>query len=241
MGYCIGGCFALKLMERAFERVVAGVLVQTVRHGPEPSDYTCIIQDGTFGRLSYFPRRSDLQHGPGRAVSPRPLPRAARVRFLQRLTRLRALLPNADARPTNRNASPPVGILCRGRLTVPERRDHGVPMARAPPELKARTIEPLSQVSPDASTIEASVPEAHELTVGRRGARRGTAVKAVAVRNSVAAVRQIFTPNARGKCPSSEPSSRMEAGVHRRAACAMMVRGVRLGRTTASRVRRGNP
>ncbi len=34
MGYCIGGCFALKLMERAPERVVAGVLVQTVGHHP---------------------------------------------------------------------------------------------------------------------------------------------------------------------------------------------------------------
>src|SRR6201990_1367331 len=32
MGYCIGGCFALKLMERAPDRVVAGVLCQTVGH-----------------------------------------------------------------------------------------------------------------------------------------------------------------------------------------------------------------
>ena len=39
MGYCIGGCFALKLMERAPERVVAGVLVQTVGHHPEHPDY----------------------------------------------------------------------------------------------------------------------------------------------------------------------------------------------------------
>jgi pimeloyl-ACP methyl ester carboxylesterase len=39
MGYCIGGCFALKLMERAPERVVAGVLVQTVGHHPESRLY----------------------------------------------------------------------------------------------------------------------------------------------------------------------------------------------------------
>jgi pimeloyl-ACP methyl ester carboxylesterase len=32
MGYCIGGCFAMKLIERAPERVVAAVLVQTVGH-----------------------------------------------------------------------------------------------------------------------------------------------------------------------------------------------------------------
>ncbi len=38
MGYCIGGCFALKLMERAPERVVAGVLVQTVGHWNDDPD-----------------------------------------------------------------------------------------------------------------------------------------------------------------------------------------------------------
>src|ERR1019366_2343051 len=39
MGYCIGGCFAMKLMERDPERVVAGVLVQTVGHHPQHPDY----------------------------------------------------------------------------------------------------------------------------------------------------------------------------------------------------------
>jgi pimeloyl-ACP methyl ester carboxylesterase len=38
MGYCIGGCFALKLMERAPDRVVAGVVCQTVGHRPENPD-----------------------------------------------------------------------------------------------------------------------------------------------------------------------------------------------------------
>ena len=38
MGYCIGGCFALKLMERAPERVVAGVLCQTVGHWDDDPD-----------------------------------------------------------------------------------------------------------------------------------------------------------------------------------------------------------
>ena len=38
MGFCIGGCFALKLMERAPDRVVAGVLCQTVGHRPENPD-----------------------------------------------------------------------------------------------------------------------------------------------------------------------------------------------------------
>ena len=38
MGYCIGGPFALKLMERAPERVVAGVLCQPVGHNAETPD-----------------------------------------------------------------------------------------------------------------------------------------------------------------------------------------------------------
>ena len=38
MGYCIGGPFALKLMERAPERVVAGVLCQPVGHNPKFPD-----------------------------------------------------------------------------------------------------------------------------------------------------------------------------------------------------------
>jgi pimeloyl-ACP methyl ester carboxylesterase len=38
MGYCIGGPFALKLMERAPDRVVAGVLCQPVGHHPENPD-----------------------------------------------------------------------------------------------------------------------------------------------------------------------------------------------------------
>ena len=38
MGYCIGGCFAGKLIERAPERVVAAVFCQTVGHWPEDPD-----------------------------------------------------------------------------------------------------------------------------------------------------------------------------------------------------------
>ena len=38
MGYCIGGPFALKLMERAPERVVAGVLCQPVGHNKATPD-----------------------------------------------------------------------------------------------------------------------------------------------------------------------------------------------------------
>ena len=39
MGYCIGGPFAMKLMERAPQRVVAAVLCQPVGHRPDNPDY----------------------------------------------------------------------------------------------------------------------------------------------------------------------------------------------------------
>jgi pimeloyl-ACP methyl ester carboxylesterase len=39
MGYCIGGPFALKLIERAPDRVVAAVLCQPVGHRPDNPDY----------------------------------------------------------------------------------------------------------------------------------------------------------------------------------------------------------
>ena len=62
MGYCIGGCFAMKLMERAPERVAAGVLVQTVGHHPEHPDYMF-----NSGRNTWAPellaRRPDLDMG----------------------------------------------------------------------------------------------------------------------------------------------------------------------------------
>jgi len=38
MGYCIGGCFAGKLIERAPERVAAAVFCQTVGHWPDDPD-----------------------------------------------------------------------------------------------------------------------------------------------------------------------------------------------------------
>jgi pimeloyl-ACP methyl ester carboxylesterase len=60
MGYCIGGCFGLKLMERAPERVVAGVICQTVGHRPENPD---VMYNS--GRDNWAPeflaRRSDVK------------------------------------------------------------------------------------------------------------------------------------------------------------------------------------
>jgi pimeloyl-ACP methyl ester carboxylesterase len=59
MGYCIGGCFAMKLMERAPERVMAGVLVQTVGHHPDHPDYMYNSGRDTWAP-ELLPRRPDL-------------------------------------------------------------------------------------------------------------------------------------------------------------------------------------
>jgi pimeloyl-ACP methyl ester carboxylesterase len=59
MGYYIGGRFALKLMERAPERVMAGVLVQTVGHHPQHPDY--MFNSGRdVWAPELLPRRPDL-------------------------------------------------------------------------------------------------------------------------------------------------------------------------------------
>ena len=59
IGYCIGGPFALKLLERAPERVVAAVCCQPVGHRPENPDHMY-----NSGRDNWAPellaRRSDL-------------------------------------------------------------------------------------------------------------------------------------------------------------------------------------
>jgi len=59
MGYCIGGCFAGKLMERAPDRVVAAVFCQTVGHRPDDPD---VMYRG--GKENWapelLPKRSDL-------------------------------------------------------------------------------------------------------------------------------------------------------------------------------------
>jgi pimeloyl-ACP methyl ester carboxylesterase len=125
MGYCIGGCFALKLMERAPERVMAGVLVQTVGHHPEHPDYMF-----NSGRDVWAPellaRRPDLNM---RQVE----------RYLHDLYRVQPEFVYTNSGPAGRNACPSlvssvdVASLCpNAEITV-------FPW-REPPELKARTI-----------------------------------------------------------------------------------------------------
>jgi pimeloyl-ACP methyl ester carboxylesterase len=55
MGYCIGGCFAGKLLQRAPERVVAAVFCQTVGHRPE--DPEVMVRHSTDNWLPDFRAR----------------------------------------------------------------------------------------------------------------------------------------------------------------------------------------
>jgi pimeloyl-ACP methyl ester carboxylesterase len=59
MGYCIGGPFVLKMMEKAPDRVIAGVLCQPVGHTPEDPDV--MYRHGMTGWVSDFlARRPDV-------------------------------------------------------------------------------------------------------------------------------------------------------------------------------------
>jgi pimeloyl-ACP methyl ester carboxylesterase len=56
MGYCIGGCFAGKLLQRAPDRVVAAVFCQTVGHWPE--DHGVMYRHGMEGWVPEFRKKN---------------------------------------------------------------------------------------------------------------------------------------------------------------------------------------
>jgi pimeloyl-ACP methyl ester carboxylesterase len=138
MGYCIGGCFALKLMQRAPERVVAGVLVQTVGHRDDDPDV--MYRSGRdVWAPELLPRRPDLDMG----QVDRYLHNLYRVQpdFVYSVSRDFArscqtpMLVLPDETPAHpHQSSVDVASLCpNAEITVFPWRD--------PPELKARTIE----------------------------------------------------------------------------------------------------
>ena len=94
---CIGGPFAMKLMERAPQRVAAAILSQPV--GAQPGEAGLHVrrrQDGLGQGVARAPtRRLDGDH---RDSAARPLSRAARFR-VQRIARFREIMPDVDAGP----------------------------------------------------------------------------------------------------------------------------------------------
>jgi pimeloyl-ACP methyl ester carboxylesterase len=138
MGYCIGGCFALKLMEQAPDRVVAGVLCQTVGHRPE---------------------NPDVMYNSGRDVwAPAFLARRPDVtmptieNYLHNLYRVRPDFVYSVSREFARSCRTPMLVMPDDTPAHPLQASLDVaalaPRAQAtvfpwrePPELKARTIE----------------------------------------------------------------------------------------------------
>ncbi len=137
MGYCIGGCFALKLMQRAPERVLAGVLVQTVGHHPDHPDFMYNAGRNTWAP-ALLPQRPDLTMDQVERYL-HALYRA-RPEFVYSVTRDFAricqtpILVLPDETPAHPHVtSVEVASLCpNAEITV-------FPW-REPPELKARTI-----------------------------------------------------------------------------------------------------
>jgi pimeloyl-ACP methyl ester carboxylesterase len=138
MGYCIGGCFAMKLIERAPARVVAAVLCQTVGHRPELPDYMY-----NSGRDVWAPellaRRPDLTMAQVEA-------------YLHNLYRVQPDFVYSVSRDFARNCRTPMLVLPDDTPAHPYQSSVDVaslaPNAevtvypwREPPELKARTID----------------------------------------------------------------------------------------------------
>ena len=80
MGYCIGGCFAGKLLQRAPDRVVAAVFCQTV--GDRPEDPGVMVRHSQDNWLPDFKKRrpevsdATIEKGP---LKPGPKPSASRT------------------------------------------------------------------------------------------------------------------------------------------------------------------
>ena len=138
MGYCIGGCFAGKLIERAPERVKAAVFCQTVGHWPQDPDVMY-----RSGRDGWAPA----------LTADRPeVDRATVERYLHNLYRAHPDFLYSVPRETIRTCETPILVLPDDVPAHPLQTSIDVaslaPNAeitvfpwREPPELKARTVE----------------------------------------------------------------------------------------------------
>lgn len=138
MGFCIGGCFAGKLLERAPERVVAAVFCQTVGHWPDDPDV--MYRSGRDGWAPEFlARRPDVTQD-------------VIDRYLHNLYRVNPDFLYSVSRETIRGCETPILVLPDDTPAHPHQTSVDVaslaPNAeitvfpwKSPPELKERTIE----------------------------------------------------------------------------------------------------
>ena len=137
MGYCIGGPFAMKLMERAPQRVVAAVLCQPVGHRPENPDYMYNSGKNVWAK-EFRERRADV-------------PMETIEKYLHNLYRLRPDFVYSVSRDFARTCQTPMLVLPDDVAAHPLQISIDIaslcPNAeitvfpwKDPPELKARTI-----------------------------------------------------------------------------------------------------
>src|SRR5690606_941049 len=138
MGYCIGGCFAGKLLERAPERVVAAVFCQTVGHRPDDPDV--MYRSGRDGWAPEFlARRPDVTQD-------------VIDRYLHNLYRVNPDFLYSVSRETIRDCETPILVLPDDTPAHPHQTsvefaslapnaDITVFPWTSPPELKERTLE----------------------------------------------------------------------------------------------------
>jgi pimeloyl-ACP methyl ester carboxylesterase len=137
MGHCIGGPFAMKLMERAPQRVVAAVLCQPVGHRPENPDYMYNSGKNVWAK-EFRERRADV-------------PMETIEKYLHNLYRLRPDFVYSVSRDFARTCQTPMLVLPDDVAAHPLQTSIDIaslcPNAeitvfpwKDPPELKARTI-----------------------------------------------------------------------------------------------------
>ena len=168
MVHCIGGPFALKLMERALtDRVVAAVLCQPVGHRPGNPDV--IYKSGKdVWAPELLARRPDPEYDNGRQIPARPLPRSGPTSCMSRdfaqscQTPMLVMPDDAPAHPYQTS----VDIALAGA----ERRGNGLLMAR-PPGAEGTDDQPSAHLPKGASTHDRE-PLSREL---RRVANLGSA------------------------------------------------------------------
>ena len=140
-GNCIGGSFALKLMERAPDRIVAGVLSQPIGHRPEkPGVMYDTSRDGW--AKEFRARRPD--------VSMETIEKYLDDLYRVRVARIRAQLPDADARAARRHSGAclPGGDRCR--IAGAERRHFSLSL-EGPTRTESADDQPGAQLFEGAS------------------------------------------------------------------------------------------
>ena len=149
MGYCIGGPFAMKLMERAPQRMVAAVLCQPVGHRPENPDLYVQLRQECLGQGVSRAARLTCRWRPSRntcttstACGPTS---CTACRAILRARARRQCLSCRTTLPAH-----PLQTSYRHSFALPECRDHGVSL-EGPPGTEGPDHQPGAHLPEGAS------------------------------------------------------------------------------------------